>query len=115
MQLAKNKDRQRGEETIATMKKIAKARHLTKEDDFQFHFEIVQFSENPLLEEKYKSMRTKIQIFWDSLIIQENRPKEVFEEHWNIIHSIEAGKERDAFLAVQEHMKKSLAAFTPEE
>jgi len=114
MELVKNRDQERGKKTIATMKKIVQEKQLTKDNDFQFHFEIIKFSANPLLEESFKNMRTKIQIFWNRLMIKENREKEVTEEHLKIFHCIKAGSEKDALKAVQEHMEKSYYAFIPQ-
>jgi len=112
MYLAKNKDTLAGRETIKRMSKIASATKLTKEDDLEFHFEIIKFCKNPIFEEEFISMRAKVQIFWDSLIMKgEHREEEVRKEHLKILKKIKEGDGKGAFRAVEEHMEVSIFAF----
>lgn len=84
------------------LKKVSK--NFNREDEIDFHLEIIKFSKNPEFVNIFKNMRAKIDIYWTEVVNIENRPEEAQREHEVIMESILAGDDYGAFRASEDHL-----------
>ena len=79
-----------------------------QKDELFIHEEIIRFCGNPLVQEQFDNMRTRIGIFWWKAIAAEHRREQVYEEHKAILDSMTAGDEAGALNASYRHSKITL-------
>ena len=80
----------------------------SKEDELFIHEETIRFCGNPLFQEQFDNMRTRIDIFWWNVIAAERRRSQVYEEHKAILDCMVAGDEAGAWNASRRHSKITL-------
>lgn len=73
-------------------------------DEMQFHFEIIQYSGNREFLACYNRMRTKIDVFWNDITEEVNRPTEIYYEHKAILDAIKEGDPLRARKASERHL-----------
>lgn len=72
--------------------------------EMQMHIDIIEYCGNPEFIAQFNRLRTKIDIFWDSLFDVEGRKEETYGEHKKIIDAIRSGDDVAAYRAIAEHM-----------
>ena len=80
----------------------------SQKDELFIHEEIIRFSGNPLFQEQFDNMRTRVNIFWWNVIEAEHRRDQVYEEHKAILDAMTAGDEAGALDASYRHSRITL-------
>ena len=80
----------------------------SQEDELFIHEEIIRFCGNPLFQEQFDNMRTRVNIFWWNVIQAEHRRDQVYEEHKAILEAMRAGDEAGALDASYRHSRITL-------
>lgn len=75
------------------------------EDELQFHWEIIQYSNNQEFLASVSRMRTKIDVFWNVSAEGENRHTEIYYEHKEILDSMKRGDAFGAREASERHLE----------
>lgn len=73
-------------------------------DEVQFHYEIIQYTQNQEFIGQYSRMRAKMDIFWNEIVGKENRHAEIYKEHKAILESMRAGNPDGARAASEKHL-----------
>lgn len=73
-------------------------------DEMQFHFDIIQYTQNQEFMGQYERMRAKMDVFWNEIVGGEDRHEEVYREHKVILESMRAGNPDGARAASEEHL-----------
>ena len=80
----------------------------SQKEELFIHEEIIRFSGNPLFQEQFDNMRTRVNIFWWNVIEAEHRRDQVYEEHKAILDAMTAGDEAGALDASYRHSRITL-------
>lgn len=73
--------------------------------DLQFHYEIVNFSDNQNFVQITEQKRNRINLYWDTSRNIPERVKKSHQEHQRIFEALRSGSEEKAYMLSTEHLR----------